>query len=350
MSQPELVDQIRAARIAAPPELRRRVLAIAAESPAEPPRRGRRWRRAALMLAPAVVAAALAGALAVGLATSGKGGRPAAQRLTATPGSAAGGAAGQVLPDRAPVDSAAAPKAGAGGSAGAALPATPGRAQLYEAELTLRIGDLSAATKRALRLTTSLHGYVRSVEYGSGADRGTARLVLRIPVGSVQAAIVRFSALGRILDQHVSIRDVQPQLDRRFRQMQAERDTIAKLQARLESPDLSAADRAALENKLVAARRRLVVLRRAQAAEQRRVSYATVALDLHTAAAAVAPAHERGRIGRALHRSGQILGDEAKVLVYALVAGAPLLLLGAVWAGGIRVRRRRAEERLLASP
>ena len=64
--------------------------------------------------------------------------------------------------------------------------------------------------------TRALGGYVRTVDYGEGRGEGTARLVVRVPIGRVQTAILRFSELGTILDQHVSVRDVQPGLDRRF--------------------------------------------------------------------------------------------------------------------------------------
>jgi hypothetical protein len=342
MSQPEyafIVDEIRSTRIVASSGLRDRVLAIVASEPPAPPRRVLPRRRLALMLVPACVALALGGALAAGLATSGKHERAVVH--------------GAAVQRGAPVRTAlslqdeATPKAA--GSGGAPVPATRGRAQRYEAELTLRVEDLSAATKRALRLTRSFRGYVRSVEYGSGTERGTASLVLRVPVGSVQEAIVRFSALGAILDQHVSISDVQPQLDRRFRQMQALRDSIAKLQAKLESPNLSPAERTKLENGLVAARRRLVVLQRAQARQQRETSFATVSLDLRTAAAAAAAPHEQGRIGRAFDRAGSILLDELKVLVYVLVVGAPVLALAVLALAGARIRRRRTEARLLST-
>jgi hypothetical protein len=211
------------------------------------------------------------------------------------------------------------------------------------------VKDLSTTTKRALRLTQAFNGYVRSVEYGSGTERGTAYLVLRVPVGSVQDAIVRFSALGAILDQHVSIQDVQPQLDTRFRQMQSIRDRITKLQARLESPALSGDARTALENELVGARRQLLVLKRAQAALQRQTSYATVSLDLRTTGKAVVVPHEPGRIGRALHQSGSVLLDEAKVLVYVLIVGAPFFVLLGLGLGSLHVRRRRVETRLLST-
>jgi uncharacterized protein DUF4349 len=346
MSQPRCLDQIRSARITASPDLRARVREITAATPAAPPpRRELAWRRWTLVLVPACLALALAGALAIGLATSGK--RSTHQARGGAGSTTEALSALSSGPQRDTARLAAPPSAK--GTGGAGLPTTPGRAQLYESELTLKVQSLSAATKRALRLMRSFDGYVRSVEYGSGAERGSAQLVLRVPIGSVQEAIVRFSALGEILDQHVSIRDVQPQLDRRFRAMQSLRDAIAKLQARLENPSLSADERKALENELVASRRHLLELQREQVRLQRQTSFATVSIDLRSADKAVAVPHDPGRIGRALDRSGSILLDEVKVVVYVLIVGAPLLVLAALGLGAARARRRRMESRLLSA-
>jgi hypothetical protein len=173
--------------------------------------------------------------------------------------------------------------------------------------------------------------------------------VLRVPIGSVQEALVRFSALGEILDQHVSIQDVQPQVDKRFREMQTLRDRVAKLQARLQSPTLSADERKALENELVAVRRQLVVLQREQSRLKRETSFATVSIDLRSSDKTVAVPHDPGRLGRALDRSGSILLDEAKVVLYVLIVGAPLFALLALGLGSLRLRRRRTEARLLST-
>jgi Domain of unknown function (DUF4349) len=339
MSQPDheaILEQIRAAKIEVSPALRARVHSIAASPPPAAPSRTVPWRRITLVAVPVCLAVAAAVSLAAGVLDSG--GKSPTQ------------AAGRERAAK-PLSQAdtLAPTLKSAGAGSAGLPATTGRAQRYEAELTLKVGDLSAATKRALRLTRGFHGYVRSVEYGSGTDRGSAYLVVRVPVGSVQKAIVEYSAIGRILDQKVTIQDVQPQVDRRFRQLQAERDAIAKLQAKLESPSLSAAERAAVENRLVAARRELVVLQRAQAALLRQTSYATVSLDLRSRAKAAAVPSEPGPIGRALHRSGEILADEAKVLVYVLIVGAPFFVLVALLLATVRVRRRQNEARLLST-
>jgi hypothetical protein len=295
-----------------------------------------------LVLVPAAAAVVIAATVAVGVLTSGNHSETDAARREAAPQPLASTDTGVAT------KGAVAPKAAGGGVAGS-LPATPGRAQLYDAELTLKVKNLSSATKRALRLTNDFHGYVRSVDYGSGSEHGQAYLTLRVPVGSVQAAIVKFSALGEIVDQHVSIKDVQPTVDRRFRQMQSIRDAIAKIQAQLESPSLSADERKALENRLVAQRRRLVVLQRQQAALERLASYATVELALRSVDKAVVVPQHPNRIERVLDRSWSILLDEVKAVLYVLVVGAPLLVLAAVGFVVVRLRRRRDEARLLAS-
>jgi len=358
MSQPDhdaIVNEIRSAQITASPELRERVRALAAAAtPAAPSRQKRElpWRRWTLVLVPAAIAVALAASLAIGLADSGKKEHLAASGGTVTVEAPRAGAP-PALPFTGPAQDSTRntltpSSAKAAGKAGS-IPATQGRAQLYESELTLKVKDLSSATKRALLRTRDFHGYVRSVDYGSGSERGQAYMTLRVPVGSVQAAIVEFSALGEIIDQHVSIKDVQPTLDKRFRQMQAARDSIAKTQAKLESPTLTAEQRAALENELVAQRRQLVVLQKQQAALQRLTSYATVELALQTADKAVVVPHEPNRIERTLDRAGSILLDEVKIVLYVLIVGAPLLALAALAFGGVRLRRRRDEARLLAS-
>ena len=354
MSLPEIQDQIRATRIVASAVLRERVRSIAAANPAaSPPRRELPWRRVSFVLLPVAVAAVLAVTLSVGLLTSGKSNRQIALGEPVKEG------AKPTLPltDRQPTgtDVLAAPtrakSTGTGGFATsqANLPATAGRAQLYESELTLKVKDLSAATKRALRLTRAFNGYVRSVEYGSGTEHGTAYLVLRVPVGSVQEAIVKFSAIGTILDQHVSIQDVQPQLDKRFRQMQSIRDQVAKIQAQLQSPTLSTSERTDLESQVVGARRQLLLLRKQQVQLQRQTSYSTVSIDLRTTARGAVVPSDPNRIRRALDRSGSILLDEVEVLVYVLLIGAPFVALAAFGLATLRVRRRRTETRLLST-
>jgi Domain of unknown function (DUF4349) len=303
-----LVAELRAARPVAPDSLRERVAAIAAR-PADPPRRKLRltW-----VLAPAA-AALVAGAIAVGVLSGGdeqpRQLAPVVERAKETTD-----AAGLAATNQAPI--------------------TPARrAQLYSTEITLRVRDLSDTTQAALRETRALGGYVRSVDYGEGDGEGTARLVVRVPIARVQAAILRFSELGMILDQHVSVRDVQPKLDRRF-------ERIAELTRLL--PTLSGDD-------LAQAQAELEALRTAQAKDRRQASFATAELYLTTKQESVVPATP-GRIERAFDRAAEVLSAEAVAVVYAAVVAAPFILLGVALFALARAARRRSDRRLLGYP
>ena len=230
------------------------------------------------------------------------------------------------LVERANKDSAA-----SGLEAQAGPPVAPAkRAQRYSAQITLRVKDLSDVTQDALRQTRALGGHVRTVDYGEGRVEGTARLVVRVPIGRVQAAILRFSELGTILEQHVSVRDVQPRLDRRF-------DRIAELRRLI--PTLAGDDLAVAQTELEA-------LQTAQAKERSQASFATVSLDLTTAEQEVVPAPP-GRIERAFERAADVLAAEAVAVVYAGVVAAPFILLGLVLVIAVRAARSRSDKRLL---
>jgi hypothetical protein len=302
-----LVNELRAARPEAPESLRQRVAEIAAR-PAVP---SRPKLRVTWVLAPAAAVLA-AGAVAVGVLSNGDGQSQQLSPLTA---------------ERASTESLDA----AGIAAAKQAPIPPAkRAQLYSAEITLRVKDLSETTQDALRRTRALGGYVRSVDYGEGDGEGTARLVLRVPIARVQTAIVRYSELGTILDQHVSVQDVQPMLDRRFKRIAELRRVI---------PTLSG-------DELAAAQAELEALQTAQRRERRQASFATAALNLTTKDAVVVPT-EPGRIQRALERAADVLAAETVAVIYAAVVAAPFILLGAVLAAAVRAARRRSDRRLL---
>src|SRR4051794_11514205 len=145
MSQRDLVAELRAARVEVPPEVRERVRLIAAAAPA-PPRRVT-WRRTAVVLVPAVLA--IAAAVLV-------------TRQSHHPQSAFDALGTQTAgPLHAEL---AAPTHTPAGTVRKALtvPSAPGRAQQYDASLSLRFDNadqVSDAVKRALRITSSLGGY-----------------------------------------------------------------------------------------------------------------------------------------------------------------------------------------------
>jgi hypothetical protein len=209
---------------------------------------------------------------------------------------------------------------------------TATRLQRYQATLRLRVKNvesLSSATRRAMTLARSLGGYVGEVQYSTQAGkRGGARVVLRVPVGSIQAALTTLTGLGTILQQQTGILDVTRRADRESQQ-------IAKLKKQLAtaSPQEAPAIRAHLRT-LQAKHRGLL----------RSASLARIVLTLTTTAQqAAAP----GRLHRTLDDAGGVLLRELQFLLYALVVAGPLLLLAGAGVITARAARKRSDSRLL---
>lgn len=332
MLSPELATELRAVRPSASPELRERVLAIAAR---EEPRRPSRFtlpplRRLALVAVPAALALAIGGAVVHGLVHSGSSGGEVAGGKEVHSGSAAqlnqrGAGALAPLPAR----------------ARAIAPSTPSRLQRYTASLRVQVKNLNAlsdATKRAMRFARLLGGYVASVQYAAPKNgRGGASIIVRVPVDRVQDAIEEYSGLGTILAQHVSIVDV-------TKAVQEEAKEIARLQAeiaRIKAGGVTPAERP----RLSAAKARLDYLTKLKAATVRRAELARVKLVLTTKPKQAAAS--TGRFDRTMSDAGGVLLREAEILFYALIVAGPVLLLGAGAALLARAQRRRFERRLL---
>ena len=286
-----LPELLVAARPAASPALRERVRAIAAAEPS--PRRRLPRRRLALAGALAVVLAATASGLAVGLS-----GHSAAPHF------------GPVVVSSPPVAH------GAVGTAPAVLPPAPGRLQDYRAHLELRVPTataLSDRTKRAMRIARRLGGVVTKVDLSTQGRGGTALIVLRVPVGRVQDAIGELSALGRIVSQHVVIVDAERKIEALRKQVQdSTGDARQVAQAQLQR-------------------------------ELRRARLSTLAVGLSTPPVAVPvpePPHSESTAAR-------ILEAEGRIALYTLLIAGPILLVGAgIWLV-VRALRRRSERRLL---
>jgi uncharacterized protein DUF4349 len=220
---------------------------------------------------------------------------------------------------------------------GARTPINPGnRLQDYQASIRLRVEDLSASTKSAVRTTRRLGGYVASANY---TTEGNSWLELRVPVRRAPRAITALTELGTILMQRIQTQDLQADFDIVNQQIAARRKTIELLQAK---PSLTDSERLRLE----AATRELRSLSRTRGALARQGSYAKIQLQLTTqkpAAKHVAPS----RFDRFWSDASGILGKEAIIVLYALVVAGPFVLLAALALLGERARRRRAESRLL---
>ncbi len=291
-----LPELLLASSPAASPALHERVRAIAAAEPA--PRRRLPRRRVALAGGLAVVLAAAAAGLAVGLS-----GRGSSQVhfgpgvVHAVDGAARTGSAGTTL-------------------APAVLPTTPGRLQDYRVHLQLQVPNaavLSDRTKQAMRIARRLGGVVTKADLSSHGRGGTALIVLRVPIGRVQEAIGALSALGRIVNQHVVVTDAERRIETLRKQVQGSTGTARQTaQAQLER-------------------------------ELRKARLSTIAVELRTPPAPVpAPPRKESTVV-------QILETEGRIALYAALIGGPILLLGAALWLVVRALRRRSERLLLGT-
>jgi hypothetical protein len=216
----------------------------------------------------------------------------------------------------------------------------PGRRlQRYGVAMSLRVRDLSGATQSAVRQTRRLGGYIAAADYSTGAKTGDSTLDLRVPVQNVQQAIAKFTDLGTILSQRISVGDLQAPLDQTDARIAAQQKIVDELSSKsFRTPDEQA--------RLDAARSALRRLNRTHANLIREGTYAKISLQLTTRKAAakhVAP----GRFDRFWGDAGDILGKEAIAVLYALVVAGPFAILALIALLGERARRRRSDHRLL---
>ena len=345
MTAAELTAQIRAAKPIASDGLRDRVRAIATAEPA-PAFRARLRRPARVhmprlrIVLPVAAATAVAATAAIALirpqehqqSVQSLGVRTTAERV------GHGGAAPTATDSTqaAPSFKAAAP-----------VPVGP-RATRYEAQLTISVKNanaLSDATTQAQATVRNLGGYVVSVSFAS-ADAGNASLTLRVPSARIQDALTQLASLGRVVSQQAQIEDLQATLDQLDRQITILRGRIAHITALLTDTSLTSVRRADLESQRIELQNALRRTHQTHASTANDARYATINLQLQTAAKAVAPPPSRAN--RIPQQASRILAWEGAALLYVLVIAGPFALVAAAFAFTARARRRSQEASLLA--
>jgi uncharacterized coiled-coil protein SlyX len=343
---PDLVRELRLLPTAAPDELRGRVRALG--EPQAKPRRSISRRRAVLVIAPACALALIAAAVVHGIVSSSPARKESAGAVRAKPHAATLGKTTRKSPRRevfqatlaAPFDQ--------------VPPPGPGRYRDYDAYLRLRVKDLDALgekTADAMRLTQQLGGYVASLEQSTSAGApGEADLVLRVPVAHVQQALVQLSTLGTVLEQHLSITDLNRVVAAQRQRILQLKVQIARITAALQQ-SLPADVRLRLQFQLDAAKRNLTQATGANKSTLRAAAMSRVSLYLTTQRAAAVPTkHHRGIVGRAVHGAFRFLTGAGAVALAALIVLAPVLVLVMLSLWAVRAYRRRDEQRLLAAP
>jgi hypothetical protein len=332
MSQRDVVAELRAARIPAPPEVRERIRAIAAtDASSREPRFT--WRRALVVALP--VAAAVAAAVVFTRPSD----HPTAVPVETATADQAAKLAPQAHGSAAHTFSA---QTHTRATPGIAIPVAPSRTrvQRYGAALALRVATpngVSAGVQRALRITTSLGGHPTSVHATSKGRTAHAELVLRIPRRNIQRAISRLSQLGTITGEQVDVQDLQAGLDTTSRTIARIQKKLADLRAQTQTPDVV--------RQIAGLTAQVAALQRAEANAIRAASFATVRLTLATPPVKAAVHHtHRGPF----HWLGQALLWLGIGAVYVVVLAIPVALLGLLVFLGVRTVRRRREDALLS--
>jgi cytochrome bd-type quinol oxidase subunit 1 len=354
----ELAALLRDTRPRPPERLREHVRELALTPVVErPARRFARFdlRRLVPLATALLVVAALAGGIGV-LASRTSSTTSGDEAASGRPETAAAFESLERAPGTAQRDAAGSAPAQEQEPGAATLPPARGRAQEYKAELSVRVDgvdELSETTGEAMQITRSLGGFIVSATYDAPGDaEGDSVLVVRVPVGRIQDAIVRFSELGTILAQRISVADLQGQLNRQEDAIAALRRTIVRLETQLEDTTLSPETRERLRLQLLEARRSLSAREGANAQTKRRAATARVALTLTTReeAAEPAPPPDENGFGGTLRDALEVLAAVLTWSLATLIVASPLLVLVVLTLILLRLRRRAEERRLLERP
>ena len=292
------------------------------------------WRRAAIVTG--IVAAALGAAVLVawwGGARDGNRSAPVEAAVTS----------GAATTQAEPIAASGEASGGRGGEL-ALEPFGPQVIQTASLSVTVARGEFEDAVARARTIATGLGGFVTS---SSASQSGGSRLVrgaivMRVPSESYGRAMTALTELGRVEGRQEAGEDVTAQ----FVDLRARVRHLEAVEAQL----LRFLDRTKTVGEALAVQQRLndVQLQLEESRGRLRylsdqTAFATIALDLAERGAPVAPPGDGGfGIGDAWQAAVSGLETVAAGLFVALVTAGPVLvLLGAAFAGGRAVWRRR---------
>ena len=160
----------------------------------------------------------------------------------------------------------------------ATVPApSPTRIQRIATTLDLRVANaqaVSADTKRIVRIAHSLGGYPSAVDVSSSGSSAYASITLRIPKGHLQEAVGRLSALGTIIGEHLTIRDLEAQVNAITREIARLKAELAAWQRQVQTP--------ATQKHIAELSNELVSLQGRRATTIRNANDATISVELTT--------------------------------------------------------------------
>ncbi len=219
--------------------------------------------------------------------------------------------------------------------------------------MAIRVPDadaLSDATNAALALTTELGGHVVASNVDTDGSSGEAELRLSIPVGKIEDAVVRLSALGTITHQNVQTVDLQGRLDARAKQVERLQRAIEADELRIASGTLTPEEKLMAELRLAENRADLRDVRRVRAALAKQAANAELALTLRTGSEPAGSTDDQGGVAGAVDDGFAFLAAAGTIALLVFIAASPLIVLAVLAWILLRTRRRRIEARVLDQP
>jgi len=232
------------------------------------------------------------------------------------------------------------------------VPPSSQRFQDYSGQIRLGVpdvGGLSSRTAAVIAAVGAMGGYVVSVDYGSATSSGTSTIDVKVPIGRVQEAVRRFSALGSILAEQVNVDDVQGRVDTLAQRIGKLRLTIARLRARLTSTRLTPEQRAILGVRLARVQNALADATARRSRTIATASYARLEIDFELTPSKARPhvVRHSGTLGGTTGDALFVLGRIGIVLLYAAIVSSPALIVLVLVLAGARLLRSRRQRRLL---
>lgn len=223
------------------------------------------------------------------------------------------------------------------------------RSVILRSDVTIETPDVSAAIGRVQRLVASQSGLITSISVESGADRGWAWMVVRVPpdrLDTVLGALSDDTALGRVISESRSADDVTGQLVELEVRIDNLRESIATVR-RIMAEAVDIGDVVLLEAELNRRQTDLEIMLARQADLDGHVEMATVQLNLQQPDTPTAP-DDRNPVILGLIDGWTAMIGLLAALAYVAAAGAPLII--AATTGAIILMRRRRHPAESANP
>jgi hypothetical protein len=209
-------------------------------------------------------------------------------------------------------------------------------------QLSLEVGDYSAAVAKAEALVESLGGYLADSQTSRGArDRRYGTLTARVPAEQFKAAMGGLKALGKVLSENTATQDVTKAYTDLETRLRVKRETSERLREILRGKTARLSDVLEVERELARVTEEIEGLEGERRFYDQQIAMSSIALSLAEPEAVVS-AGAFDPIVKALKGSLEILSISVAALIAVVVFVAPwALVLWLVWRVIARLRARR---------